>query len=202
MRFPDRWWQERFDRQGDFEPETRRLAMDLVTRWGVAVDGGAHCGTWTRKLAQRFRTVVAFEPNPVNHAHLVANMKASNVVIHEIGLGDEHATFGMAPGPEKDPNRNSGQMHLVDGNSVIVAPLDAYELRDVGLVKLDVEGFEWHALKGAEQTIKRWHPVVIVEENGLCRRYGVEDGAAGRLLESWGYTKVGACYRDEIYAVR
>jgi hypothetical protein len=41
--------------------------------------------------------------------------------------------------------------------------LDSLELDDVGLVKIDVEGHELFALRGAEGIIRKWHPNLLVE---------------------------------------
>lgn len=201
MRFPDRWFQARFDRAGDFEPEARELAFRHVTKWSCAVDGGAHCGIWTRHLVKRFDAVHAFEPCPANFCYLHDNINAPNAVLHHTALGASHGSARMKPGPMRDPNQNSGQWHLAAGDEVSVVALDDYGL-DVGLLKLDVEGYEYFALKGAEQTINRCRPVIVVEENGLCERYGVKRGQCFDLLDSWGYRRVGQCNKDHVFASR
>jgi len=108
----------------------------------------------------------------------------------------------MEPGPDDDPNLNSGQWHLSNVCGAIdvqVSPLDAFNLYNVGFIKLDVEGYEYFALKGAEKTIKKWRPVVLIEENGLCNRYGIKDGQCGELLKSWGYSLAQRVRKDEIW---
>lgn len=202
MKFPDAWWQKRIDRDGDFEPESRTLALRHVRNWGAAIDGGAHCGVWTGAISSLFGEVHAFEPCLTNYRCLAENIKAPNARLYQLGLGDRPGSFGMARGPESDPNQNSGQMHMTAGDEVSVLPLDALNIRNVGLIKLDVEGFELFALKGAEQTIRRDMPVIVFEENGLSKRYGVKDGDAGKVLESWGYKKEGQCRKDHIYIAR
>jgi antitoxin component HigA of HigAB toxin-antitoxin module len=42
--------------------------------------------------------------------------------------------------------------------------LDQYELPALDLLKLDVEGHEYEALQGAVHSIKKFKPVVIIEE--------------------------------------
>ena len=84
-----------------------------------------------------------------------------------------------------DGRWNTGQRHVVPGDEVEVITLDSLGLAP-GFVKLDVEGCELAALIGGEQTIRTHRPVVMLEENGLNRRYGFEDGACQRLLEAWG----------------
>jgi hypothetical protein len=100
------------------------------------------------------------------------------------------------PGVETIPLRhgwpgwwNTGQRHVVAGDEAEVIALDSLNLAP-DFIKLDVEGMEYHALIGAEQTIRTHRPVVMFEGNGCNRRYGVPDGEAGRLLESWGMRRV------------
>ena len=45
---------------------------------------------------------------------------------------------------------------------------------------MDVEGFEPKVLAGAEQTIKRFWPVLCIEIN-------TEDNNSRDIVESWGY---------------
>lgn len=149
-------------------------ALRHCSRRGLAVDCGAHRGVVTRFLAQHFERVVAIEPGP-----LASQIKGADEVLR-VALGDKPGRVGMADG-----KHNTGQRHCVPGDSVEVITLDSLGLAP-DFVKLDVEGMEWHALKGGERTIREHKPVVMLEENGLNRRYGVADDECRRLLESWG----------------
>lgn len=157
----------------DWQHADVEKALTLVCRFGLAIDGGAHRGVITRLLAGRFDRVVAIEPGPL------ADQIEGATVIHA-ALGDAPGRCGMADG-----RHNTGQRHVVDGDDVEVVTLDLLGLAP-DFIKLDVEGMEYAALVGGEQTIRTHRPVIMLEENGLNRRYGVEDHACRRLLESWG----------------
>ena len=44
----------------------------------------------------------------------------------------------------------------------------------IAFIKMDIEGGEFHALKGAVKTIKRWQPVIVFEAgNKSTGQYGV-----------------------------
>ncbi len=65
--------------------------------------------------------------------------------------------------------------------------LDAMDLPECDLIWLDVEGYELYALMGAEQTIERFWPAVIIEDNGVSERMGIAHNAATEWLYHRGY---------------
>lgn len=173
--------------------ERRHLeaALRYVTDWRGSVDGGAHRGIFTRVLAERFAEVHAFEPCAENRGRIP---RLPNVEVHGSALGEQAGAGSLAPGPS-----NTGQWHVVDGQGIPIAPLDAFNLPSLGFLKLDVEGMEWHALLGARATIQRHRPVVLLEENGGGARYGIAEGEAGRLLASWGYRRAERLGHNEVW---
>lgn len=163
---PDNWQHADIDK-----------AVEFCTRFNMAVDCGAHRGVVTRRLAQYFKRVVAIEPSDL------ADLIDCATVI-KAALGEVAGQCGM-----RDGKYNTGQRHVVEGDDVEVITLDSMNI-EPDFIKIDVEGREWHVLKGGEDTIRRCQPVIMLEENGLNRRYGVPDGEPGRLLESWGARRV------------
>ena len=71
--------------------------------------------------------------------------------------------------------------HVAGDGPIPVMRIDDLGLTACDLICLDVEGYELMALAGAIDTIRRYRPVVMVEDKGCSRRYGVEEGA----VESW-----------------
>lgn len=165
-----------------------QTALRHVSNWTLAVEAGAHRGIWTRVLCDKFDRVVCFEPTEL------ANQIDSRAEVHNVAVGAVEGECAMKHGTQ-----NTGQTHVIEGAGIPVVAIDSLNLSGVGFLKVDVEGYELFALMGAEQTIKESRPVVLIEENGLCERYGVARGEAGRLLESWGYSLAAVCNKDYIY---
>lgn len=178
-----------------------RAAFPYVRTWVRAIDCGAHQGIWTRELLKRFHRVDAFEPVPANFAKLEAvgeDYDAERFKAWPMAVGAVNDAVSMEPGTE-----NTGQWH-VGGDDEATTPvgrLDDYEWPQLGLLKLDVEGYELFALQGAERTIEMWTPVVIMEVNGLHQRYGVKDGEAELWLMKRGYKLREHVGRDLIWSV-
>ena len=61
--------------------------------------------------------------------------------------------------------------------------IDSLELTDVRFIKMDIEGHEAAALRGAEHTIRRDSPVLLLELE--TRHQRIEDVIG--LLARWGY---------------
>lgn len=169
--------------------------LDVIPdhRRNVAIDGGAHTGTWTEVLAQEFEAVHAFEPHP-DLAAKIPELETIEVYVHALGAKLERAD--LVAGDD-----NEGQYHLMPGDGTWIVPLDAYGLENVDFLKLDVEGFEAAALNGAKETLDRCSPWVMIEENGLAHEYyGQDPQGAHKRLRQWGYRRVGAWNRDMLYA--
>jgi FkbM family methyltransferase len=148
----------------------------------TAVQAGGNIGLWPRRLARDFSQVVTFEPDTVSRECLVRNVPETVTVRRE--------ALGAAPGACAIRHRSLGAHEVIEGADVPVTTVDALALDDLDLLQLDVEGYEWHALKGAEQTIARYHPLIQVELRGFTAQYGQSDAAVGHLLGSLGYRVV------------
>lgn len=159
----------------DHQHRDMARALKHVYKFDIALDCGAHRGIVARYLATRFDLVVCVEPSVYATCITLPNAK----VIRK-AVGDKPGRAALEHG-----RKNTGQRHIVEGDTVDVVTIDSLNVRP-DFIKLDVEGYEYLALLGAERTIREYRPVVLFEENGLNRRYGIDDLASCRLLESWG----------------
>ena len=156
----------------------------------LAVDIGAHCGLWSMQFVKAFfENIVAFEPLDRHVECYRKNVQEGAYVLHQVALGNRHGTCGI-----KLVEGLSGRSHVDGDGDVPMMKLDDFGLSP-DLIKIDVEGYELFVLKGAEETLLRCKPVMIVEQkpqhtNG---RYGLPDTAAVDYLMS-----LGAKQRDHI----
>jgi FkbM family methyltransferase len=152
-----------------------KRALEFVKKFDLAIDCGAHRGIVAKYLAKRFTTVIAIEPSVY-----ASCIDIDNVEVIQKAVGNVNGRVGMDHG-----RRNTGQRHVIEGRAYEVITLDSLNLAP-DFIKLDVEGYEYFAVEGAEKTIRTHKPVIIFEENGLNRRYNVPDNQTAYLLESWG----------------
>ena len=128
-----------------------------------------------------------------NYKCLVKNAEVEH---HNQALGEKPGWVSI----EKTDPRNTGQDHVTAGSDVEMVTIDSLGLENVDFLKLDVEGYELFALKGAEETLKRCKPVVLIEVNGLSERYGLHDSEACNYLRDLGFKLKNRVNKDLIYA--
>lgn len=152
---------------GLFEPGESCLVKELLGPRDTFIDVGAHIG-WFTTIASRCvgqeGLVIACEPYPANAAALKANLtlnNAQNVQLVEMALGSRPGVLGLT-------GSDSGGITALawpDGSRVEVSmtTLDhvAAEVKAVTLMKIDVEGWEAHVLKGGTETLARTQHVLF-----------------------------------------
>lgn len=183
-----------------FELDHLEVALEHCHRFRVAVDGGAHIGTWTCAMATRFNRVHAFEPAPDSFRCLLANTKRfGNLTLAHAALGDKNQLCTVLDDPTRVGNTGSRMVSPGGAESVWMYALDHFQFEELDFLKLDVEGYELFALQGAEQTIWRCKPVIMIE----CKRFvpprhgGPE--AAIQYLSGLGYHEVGGVRNDRVF---
>lgn len=202
---------EQLARNGGWQLDHLDAALEHVPRRRIAIDGGAHVGSWTFHMIRRgFATVRAFEPCRETFDCLRENAKQFNleqglvpsqqfIGLHGCALGEKTGKMGMKADTKYDGGNTGGNFLKGDGD-IDVRPLDVYRWDEIDFIKLDLEGFEPFAIKGAIQTILRCRPVIMLEDkHRMAHRYGYEPGAAGRLLEGMGMRLLTATGSDRVY---
>ncbi|MDO8562106.1 MAG: FkbM family methyltransferase [bacterium] len=174
FRFPQKYgWREKFIMlSGRYERETGALLRRIVKPGDTVVDIGAHIGYFTRRLSKdagpRGR-VFAFEPEPGNFALLRENTRhCANVECVRAAVSDSSgtATLHIVPG-------STGCHSLVGLAGVPLAVptilLDEFiagkNMREVTVVKMDIEGGEPLALKGMSGLISSGKCALVMEFN-------------------------------------
>jgi FkbM family methyltransferase len=152
----------------------RRYAMTGTVAIDIGANLGLHALVLSRCVGSQGR-VFAYEPFAPIYRRLTANVglnHAVNIVTRPYGLGERTGTMRF--------NDHVGEFNIgkgrvaSEGNATIeIRALDD-ELRGVNapvsLVKIDVEGFELAVLKGAQETLRRHTPVILMEYNPSAYR--------------------------------
>lgn len=164
---------------------------------GTYIDIGAHVGGFAIPVAKAHPdvTIHAFEPVPATRAWLEANLARN-------GVTDRVTIWTNAVGATK----TSGRMTGVDGVAnhlaasgkagpgsveVQVDTLDDLLFDTVGrvdVIKCDIEGGEFPAMRGAEKILRRDHPSLCLEiDRRFTPRFGYEPQELFEYLIGLGY---------------
>jgi FkbM family methyltransferase len=150
--------------------------MRLAAPGEVAVDVGANIGYTARVLASavgRDGRVLAFEPHPLVYPDLKDNTEGTCVEAIQAAVSNAAGTAELHVPSLFADNRGLSSLEPVD-SSVDCVPVDCVVLDDVlkeiaqvGVLKIDIEGHELHALQGAENALrdKRIRDLVFEEHS-------------------------------------
>jgi FkbM family methyltransferase len=160
-----------------------------------AVDVGANVGRYAVPLARLARHVHVFEPHP-RLARMLAAALPSNATVRQIAISDRDGAtvlhIPIAAGCEEEAFAFVDQERQKDVPcrqvDVAMMPLDPLSERDIGFVKIDVEGHEMRVLLGAGEIIRRRRPIFLVEAENRHNLGGVRQVAD--FFEDQGYIGV------------
>ena len=162
-----------FELYGEFSEGEVALFRRIVKPGSVILDLGANIGAHTvalAKLLDRTGWVIAFEPARLTFQLLCANVALNNlfnVRCHHAAVAETRGTIRV-PVLEPTTRQNFGGLDLrntTKGEPTPQTAIDDLDLQRCDFIKVDVEGMEIQALKGAAKTIGRLHPVLYVEND-------------------------------------
>jgi len=179
------------------EAKLLELIYPYITDWSTVVQAGGNCGVFAMSLARKFQTVYTFEPDPTNFTCLAHNTSDfENVVRLQAALG-----AGTEPPIQlARQTGNCGAHQVRPGGNIPVLTIDSLKLPSCGALLLDVEGYEYHALKGAVETIRRCRPVIQLELKGIGDQYGMPERETDVwLCSGLGYKREAKLANDRFY---
>lgn len=159
----------------------------------VVIDAGALYGDHSLAYARAVSSsgaVIAIEPNPMAFECLSKNAERfqSPMFLMNLALCDHANSGGKAIHVMEDMNIGASQVKKDKSNDskiekeITTASLDAIvegaNLERLDFAKLDIEGYEYEALKGFRRSIVKFRPGLVIEMN------------------SFALSQQGSCYKD------
>ena len=184
-------------RNVSYDEQMVEVMARVLRRDSACIDVGAHAGDVLRemvRLAPRGRHH-AFEALP--HLAQRLRLKFPDVTVHELAISDcsgqaeflhvenAPAYSGLRQRSYDSPDPKITQIR------VSVATLDEIipNNQQVAFVKIDVEGGEYHVIKGAAKTLARCRPIIAFEAGARSTgHYGVTPQMMVSLLDEIGYS--------------
>lgn len=158
---------------GFFEAEETDFLKNIVgADWNI-IDVGANFGWYTVHFAlwtNHNGSVHSFEPVPTAYKslsrHVLMNSHTSKVFLNRCAVGAENG-FKTIYSPIGRSTAFSSEHQSGTPFNVESIQLDKYvkskRLKRVDFIKIDVEGGELNVLRGAKETIQKYHPRILLE---------------------------------------
>lgn len=178
---------------GQHEPDmSDYLRRSVSVKDGdLLIDIGANIGWYSLLFDQlcegRDAEVLSFEPDPVNFGMLQQNIAlngATHVRPFQLGLSDNDGGATLHRYSDANLGRHSllpindhGSVDVVTARLDDILADDEFATRTPRLIKIDIEGFELIALRGAPATLQRCTLVILEYSPGYMRKGGIEPTA-------------------------
>jgi len=142
-----------------------------VRSGSIVIDAGGHIGeSANQALKMGASLVVSIEPDPLNAEALRRNLadaiQDGRLKVIEKALWDREGTLTLERHETSATTTVGLEAPAGQGISVPMTTLDRIvqdlNLSDVDFIKMDIEGAEQPALRGAIETLKRYHPILAV----------------------------------------
>jgi FkbM family methyltransferase len=172
----------------------------------TVMDVGANWGLYSLLISRAVGPsgkVYAFEPVPEIFARLkehIALNNATNVIPVPIALSDEKGTAKMSV---KEGESSLFRRVSDEFVEVQVERLDDFVEREkierVDAIKIDVEGAELKVIRGADKTIRRDKPILMVEiQAATLQAAGTTPEELFETIVSYGYNAFAICHGEAI----
>lgn len=159
---------------GSYESEVWEALAPYVRAGDVIWDVGAHIGSFAIRalVDKRVAEVHAFEPDPSHHSILLKNLalNCGRYSTRSFALSDRRETRDLCQGPlantglstldEASKNRKRCRVECRTMDELVFAE----RLACPNVIKIDVEGWELHVLRGGRRVFEEWPPRALVVE--------------------------------------
>lgn len=157
-----------------YEWGVKKYILNHIHKYSVFIDGGSCVGIYPILLSKFNIKSIAFEPVSANYEVLTKNLRLNNLHNHiktyMVGLGDENKRVGFKFNPvntgassiDKKNSKNSFDVELRTFDTFL-PELNLGKEEHI-LFKLDVEGMEAEALKGASEFIRQYSNITFILE--------------------------------------
>lgn len=132
----------------------------------IFIDAGAFCGETAEEFAAwcpSYKKIYSFEPDKINFEKLSCNISQKNIrdtILINAGLWNENKTLYFTRGGD---DGTGSYVKDTGTEEVKVVSLDTFlDGKPATYIKMDIEGSEKEALKGARKTIQKYKPKLAI----------------------------------------
>lgn len=172
--------------------------VSLCTDKRTVIQAGGNCGIYPVYFSKYFEKVITFEPSVDNFYCLSNNATKDNIYKYQSAVGNSTTPVKI------EKVQNIGGYKVIGEGYIPQLMIDSFNLQNVDLIQLDVEGHEGYAIQGALETIKRCKPLVMLETKSKNASHSIwSKKELDKLMSSIGYEIYSEPTRlDTIYRIK
>ena len=188
-----------------FIENSRQKLLRLIKKGNTIFDIGANVGDVSMNASIRVDVegkVFAFEPDEINFKRFQSNLLVNNfcnITIINKGMGNISGEYFLSIIDENNLGMNKivPVANNIKGSYIDIITIDEYvkekNIKNIDLIKIDVEGFEMNVLLGGKNSINRFKPKLFVElDNNNLKEQGFSAKEIISFLENKNYNIVNA----------
>lgn len=186
-----------------FEPTTEKIFKKFIKKGDVAIDIGANIGYLSLLMAEcvgEKGSVYSLEPVSDNFQSLNRNIhlnKFKNIKTFKLAFSDSNSIIKIF----KSLDNNQGSHSMIfdskrlnpEYEEVESLTLDSFvkmqKLMSINFIKIDVEGAEFEVIKGMDETISKYRPIIFMEINApILQKRNIQPFVLKQLILSYDYS--------------
>ncbi len=162
------------------EPLSTKILSKLLEPGMVCLDVGSNIGYYAcleSLIVGNTGKIIAIEPSPINYKYLQKNatlQKIKNIETFNFACGDYDGTIKFAISDRSNWSRvvsndllDSPPDSIISEQEIPLVQIDTFlpqqKIEKIDFLRMDVEGYEYHILKGCVKTIKKFRPFFHIE---------------------------------------
>jgi len=157
---------------GSYEVETLGFVASIIDD-KVFFDVGANIGSYSLSLHRKAKQIYAFEASRNNINSLNENIKANKIdnikTINKAVSSEDNISIKVYLSPDASGNHSiynkfTGKYEYVE-TVALASFFKKNNMEEIDIIKIDVEGAEFDVIRGANQLLQKFKPLLIVEFN-------------------------------------
>ena len=204
----DKHFENYFNHYNHYQEAQRNRALSFVKKWDLAIDIGANIGLWSKDLTNFFDQTICFEPNLDCLDCLKKNINIKKSIIYDFALGnkEENKIIYCPDNTGASSFINYTKTTFKKDGSIIygafpkntkkklvkIKKFDSFYFKNINFIKIDVQGYEFEVLKGAEKSLRESSPVICIEEENP------KNSKSLKFLQSLDYNIVDVIIKEHI----
>ena len=154
-------------------------SLRFITSKRNAVDIGCRDGEYTRYLHNNFDHVFCFDYRSRKLFH--KNVDLNRITHFKCGLADQHKKELVSGGGSMTTGKIPQEKYYEEQ----LYTLDEFKFENIDYIKIDVDGFELRVLQGCIETIKKYEPLLIIEQENDDRKAINYCSTLGYEIAAW-----------------